>query len=160
MWVEHLFLVAASDQTSAVERVKNFLERYQLVAYEKIEVLPEVYQPDHPLFWPKLEEAIQRNRLFLKDRLKILQEEGFETIMDLKDLPQGYLSKELHVAVHFLDGFFGVDSNFYNLEEDSHWVSRRLVQELKTNPRRFWLISIRGASVSEEPLFERFKKVS
>ncbi len=158
MLVEHLFLVGAQDQKSAVSRVKNFLSRYQLVAYEKVEILPEVYQPDTPTFWERLKEGIARNRAFLEEGLKTLYNEGFKKVLELKDLPQGYLSKELHVVVHFLDGFFGVDSSFYNLEEDSHWVSRHLQQTLRNNPKEFWLIKVRASSLTEEPLFERLKR--
>ncbi len=49
-------------------------------------------------------------------------------------MPQGYKSKMLHVITHFLDGFFGIDTFFYNLEEDSHWVSEELQKKIAEAP--------------------------
>ena len=48
----------------------------------------------------------------------------------------------LHVITHLLDGFFGIDSYFYNLVEDSHWVSEELRATIKTSPSRYWLIAV------------------
>ncbi|WP_157627853.1 hypothetical protein [Thermodesulfatator autotrophicus] len=157
MWLEHYFLVKAPNADKAFSRVKGFLDRYQLVSYEKIEHTKENYQADNPTFWQVLEAKINENYAFVKDRLSFLEKEGFEKTSSLKDLPQGYLSKELHLIVHFLDGFFGVDSTFYNLEEDSHWVSKGLKREITLNPQNFWLIKIKALSLSETPLFEKFK---
>ena len=158
MLVEHLFLTEAKDKTSASQLIERFLSRYQLVNYEKIDILPEAHQPTSPAFWKRLEEGISRNRAFLEGILRLLAEEGFSRVLDLRDLPQGYLSKELHVAVHFLDGFFGVDSSFYNLVEDSHWVSRPLLKRLKEDPESFWLLEVKAYALSEAPLFERLKR--
>ena len=41
---------------------------------------------------------------------------------DFHNIKQGYLSKTLHILSHFLDGFIGIDSYFYNLIDDSHWL--------------------------------------
>ena len=160
MLVKHLFLVKAKDYKAACQRIKNFLERYQLVSYEEIEFYPEEITPKNPLFGKLLQEGISGNKRFIENSLKKLDEEGYKNVLDLKNLPQGYLSKELHTVVHFLDGFFGIDSIFYNLEEDSHWVSRKLYQEISENPECFWLVKVKGISLTDEPLFEKLKETN
>ncbi len=160
MLVDHLFLVKAQDFNEACERIRRFLKKYQLVAYESISFKENGLQPFNPLFWQTLEEGLCRNKAFVKENLKLLHDEGFEKTLDLQDIPQGYLSKQLHVIVHFLDGFFGIDSFFYNLIEDSHWLSKGLYQELKVNPNLFWLVKVRASSLAEEPLFEKIKHPS
>ena len=67
---------------------------------------------------------------------------------DLNDMGQGYKSKILHTLTHFLDGFFGIDTCFYNLEEDSHWLSDGLAAEIKKYPKKFWLLRAKCSSKS------------
>jgi hypothetical protein len=95
-----------------------------------------------PEFWDKMEHAILENRLVLRQLLTELGDEGITTLKDLEDLPQGYMSTILHTATHFLDGFFGVDTYFYNLVEDSHWVSEELTKKMRSVPAHFWLLAI------------------
>ena len=85
--------------------------------------------------------------------LKSLRDEGFETLADLQGLEKGYLSKILHTVAHLQDGFIGVDSRFYNLEEDSHNVSRDLRQKILAAPSSYWILRVIGriASASEDP---------
>lgn len=157
MLVEHWFLVRAEDFEKGCSKIRRFLERYQLVAYEKVSFEDKGIKASEPAFWTQLQQLIAENRKFVEENLKLLKDEGFSEVLDLKDLPQGYLSKQLHLIVHFLDGFFGIDSLFYNLEEDSHWVSRKLYRKLQEKPSGFWLIKARGSSLIEEPLFEKLK---
>ncbi|NPA49276.1 MAG: hypothetical protein GXO20_04785 [Thermodesulfobacteria bacterium] len=157
MLVDHLFLVKAGNFTEACQRIEHFLEKYQLVSYESVSFEAQGLQPHEASFWERLEEGLSKNRSFVVENLVLLQEEGFEEVRDLKDLPQGYLSKQLHIVVHFLDGFFGIDSHFYNLVEDSHWVSRSLYRKLKDSPSDFWLVKTRASSIMEGPLFEKIK---
>ncbi len=158
MLVEHWFLVQAENFKKACSRIRGFLEKYQLIAYERI-FFEKGLRPEDPLFWQKLEETIAQNRHFVEENLELLYREGYQEIPDLKNLPQGYLSKQLHIIVHFLDGFFGVDSFFYNLEEDSHWISPELYRQLKEKNAEFWLVKTRASSLTEGPLFEKFKRL-
>ncbi|MBS1113124.1 MAG: hypothetical protein H6Q92_887, partial [Nitrospirae bacterium] len=78
----------------------------------------------------------------LRGLIKELQVEGVMNLDDLNALPQGYKTKMLHVITHFLDGFFGIDTYFYNLVEDSHWVSEEMRRRIAENPSDFWLLSL------------------
>ena len=65
-----------------------------------------------------LEKALDRNRQILSEPVDELGAAGFTKRSDLPDLSQGYPSKVLHVIAHFLDGFIGIHSVFYNLVND------------------------------------------
>jgi hypothetical protein len=41
-----------------------------------------------------------------------------------------------------LDGFFGIDTYFFNLEEESHWVSVELQKSMEAAPSAYWLLTI------------------
>ena len=85
--------------------------------------------------------------------LENLKEEGFESLEDIRSLEKGYLSKILHTIAHLQDGFIGIDSRFYNLEEDSHGVSRHLQQKIAATPHNYWILRVTGriASAGEDP---------
>ncbi len=156
MLVKHVFLVEAPQKEAACQKVSRFLERYELVAYEKIELV-RVYRADAPDFWSYLEKALRENKEFLEKSIHELQQEGFKTLEELLTLPQGYLSKLLHIIAHFLDGFLGIDSRFYNLVEDSHWLSRTLSRKIKDAPLKYWLVEIKAFSLQQEQSFEILK---
>ncbi|MEJ2057239.1 MAG: hypothetical protein P8X39_05310, partial [Desulfofustis sp.] len=67
---------------------------------------------------------------------------------DLIDLNQGYQSKILHIIAHFLDGFIGIDSVFYNLIDDSHWLSDETRDKIEQQPDRFRLLSLKCYSLT------------
>jgi len=139
----HEILVKGSDFEACSHHVLRFFEKYQLVRYSQITVNENRCLPaSHPDFTVRLQEAIQKNRQILQDLIGDLQSEGVNTLHDLKDLPQGYKSKMNHVIAHFVDGFFGIDTYFYNLEEESHWVSREFQQKIHAMPSQHWIISI------------------
>jgi 23S rRNA A1618 N6-methylase RlmF len=96
----------------------------------------------NPEFHDRLEKAIRSNRRILHTLVKELQIENIITLDDLNELPQGYKTKMLHVITHFLDGFFGIDTYFYNLVEDSHWVSEEMQSRIVKNPSDFRLLSL------------------
>lgn len=139
----HEFLVKGIDIISAKERCLIFFERYQLVKYSNINI-PEnsAISAIDGNFFTRLQEAIEKNRQII---LKLAEEIKSENILSLDDiitLPQGYKTKMLHVITHFMDGFFGIDTYFYNLEEDSHWVSEKMIDIIKNNPANYWLLYI------------------
>jgi len=140
-------LSSGLDFDACKRNVLHFFQTYQLVRYAQIKILKDDSLPaSSPEFWDKIEKAILENRLVLKQLLKELEDEGITTLKDLEKLPQGYKSTMLHTATHFLDGFFGVDTYFYNLVEDSHWVSRELTQKMQFSPAHYWLLALEAES--------------
>lgn len=137
----HVILVRGSDSYSSKEKTLQFFQTYQLVRYSRISIR-ESLQPTHPDFWEKIEKAILKNHHILNELIKELEGEGIVTIKDLATMPQGYKSSMLHTITHIVDGFFGIDTYFYNLEEDSHWISTELKEEIKQHPDLYWLFSI------------------
>lgn len=152
---EHYFLIRAQDFESACRKIRNFLERYELLSYDRLEFDGEASKNARdPDFKDLLEKVQARNREIIKDLLEELAQEGYDSLEALAEIPQGYLSKLLHTLAHLLDGFLGIDSYFYNLEEDSHRVSPRMKRELSTNPGFYWLIKVYGFTHTPEPRFE------
>lgn len=112
----HDIFVSGSDFDACKKKVLHFFEKYQLVRYSHINILEEDSVPSSsPVFWGRLGKAILKNHQIVHDLIKELQGEGIITLDDLQELPQGYKSKMLHTVTHFLDGFFGIDTYFYNL---------------------------------------------
>ncbi len=147
MEVTHMLLARASTRTQAEQKVLGFLKDYQLVCYDTINLdSSNVIQASSPLFWGTVNDAINRNRLTIKALLEQLSEEGYGQFEHLHEIPQGYLSKIFHTVAHILDGFFGIDSYFYNLLEDSHWVSREFIKEINAHPSEYWLVKVMGLS--------------
>ena len=140
--IYHEFLVRAPGLEEAESLVKRFLDRYELVSYVRVDFLEKRSLPaEDPGFAKRLDEAVSLNRRILAEWVKELEGLGIDGVLDLQKLPQGYPSKLLHVIAHLLDGFFGVDSAFYNLVEDSHWVSPELMERIRRAPQGFWLVS-------------------
>jgi hypothetical protein len=136
-------LVKGSGFAPCKEKVLLFFQRYQLVRFSDITILESrSIAASNTGFSVRLREAIQSNRTILQDLIKELQDEKVSTLNDLNELPQGYKTKLLHIITHFLDGFFGIDTYFYNLFEDSHWVSDKMQKMIEENPADFWLLSL------------------
>jgi len=143
----HLLLVAEPDLYEAGERVRHFFDKNFLVKYDRVTVIEQHSLPaDHNEFWSRLNNGIKENRGVVKKLLAELQESGFENLADLAGMERGYDSKVLHITTHLLDGFFGVDTFFYNLEEDSHSLSERLTETIRANPNDYWLIEVECAT--------------
>lgn len=143
----HLLLTSGSDQADAQARVEHFFARNFLVKYDRVRVLAErTINAGEAGFWGRLAEGTAANRRLVEELVEELRAGGFETVHNLAAMRQGYQSKILHTVTHLLDGFFGVDSVFYNLAEDSHGLSDRLVATIKANPGGFWLVEAEGAS--------------
>ncbi len=150
MEVFHSFLVKAGDMDSAWNKIKAFLEDYQLIHYHEVNLLADISKSSEDHDFPAaVSAAVENNRKFLQDSVDFLKAEGYLTLDDIKKLPQGYLSKELHQIVHFLDGFFGIDSRFYNLAEHSHWISAWLGRKIERGTSGFWLLEIKALTGAE-----------
>ena len=109
----------------------------------------------------------EKNRNF-GQRLKSLREEkglkqtdaaaklgiSYSSLQDLFFIKQGFESKILHTVTHMLDGFIGVDSAFYNLIEDSHWLSPSLRREITSHMHEYWLVRVVAGEVREAILHQ------
>ncbi len=137
----HEILAKGSDLNSCKNKTLRFFQNYQLVRYSRI-LIKEFLQPSHPFFWEKIEKAVLKNHHILNELIEELEIEGIKTMKDLQTISQGYKTSMLHTITHLVDGFFGVDTYFYNLEEDSHWISDELKEKIKQNPDHYWLFSI------------------
>lgn len=143
----HLLLTIGTDQDDAQARVQHFFARNFLVKYDRVTLLAEhTIAADHVDFQGRLKEGIAANRRVVEELLGELAAGGFDKLTDLLEMRQGYESKLLHVITHLLDGFFGIDTGFFNLEEDSHGISDRLTAAIRNNPHTFWLVEAECAS--------------
>ncbi|MDA8162904.1 MAG: hypothetical protein M0022_08415 [Desulfobacteraceae bacterium] len=145
----HELLVEGGSFELCEKKALRFFDLYELVSYENIHSLRQRSLPaGHKDFFDRLELGVRENKTVLEGFLSELAEAGFDSLSDLRDLPQGYPSKLLHVSTHMLDGFFGVDSYFYNLAEDSHWVSPGLRDRIGRHPGSYWLIALEASFAS------------
>lgn len=69
----HLFLVEGIDLKEATEKVKNFLEKYQLVNYDNFTIDERlISSAKEKNFWEDLEKALEENRRFFWNRFLFL----------------------------------------------------------------------------------------
>lgn len=141
--LNQIFLCRAANKKLAHNKVLHFLEHTELIRYEAI-TIPEdgMINGGNPAFWKEVDQGGSRNRQFAETLLVELEETGVSNLAELKNLPQGYPSKILHTLAHILDGFIGADSAFYNLVEDSHWLSHTLREAIIKDPGEYWLVSM------------------
>lgn len=139
----HLFLATGNNRTQARGQAAHFMNTTQLVTYQSITIKDEEIVPaTNKHFWTEIEEGIAANRAFCSTLLQELQETGLKEVEDLLTIQPGYPSKLLHILTHMLDGFIGTDSVFYNLIEDSHWLSETLRATIQQNPDNYWLVPL------------------
>ncbi|MBU0968118.1 MAG: hypothetical protein KKA54_17270 [Proteobacteria bacterium] len=159
----HMLLVTGQSYESCRDNVLRFFHNTILVKYDRVDVIAEesvsALQDE---FKEKLAEGMGQNRQRVQQLLGELRHEGFGDLGKWLAMPQGYPSKTVHEIAHLLDGFFGIDSAFYNLIDDSHWVSDTLLQEIGANPQRYWLIRADGrsqvANIDRVPFLRRLGK--
>lgn len=155
--VSHTILVSGTDLSACEKRVLRFFDTTQLVHYDDIRIIREhSCSALDPTFQSLLDKALEKNRERLKSLLAELQAEGYTTLADLVDLPQGYLSKILHTLAHMEDGFFGIDADFFDLDESSYRLSRRRELEIRRQPGNCWLLSVAASSTGGNG-FEKIK---
>jgi hypothetical protein len=140
----HLFLAVGDSRMQARQQAAHFMNTTQLVVYESITIIDtEIRAGDSKHFWVEIEKGITANRTFCNALLKeLLQETGLTKLEDLIAIKKGYPSKLLHILTHMLDGFIGTDSVFYNLVEDSHWLTEPLRSAIQKNPASYWLVPV------------------
>lgn len=145
----HVFLVSGQDYETSRNKVMRFFDKNVLVKYDTIDIVAEESCPAPSAeFWERAESAIAQNRKQLINLVRELQESGHGDLNGWDSLPQGYPSKIVHTIAHLVDGFFGIDSAFYNLIDDSHWISSSLRREIERSRNGFWLVKAVGRSDS------------
>ncbi len=145
----HKILVAGSSFANCCGQVQNFLDLTTLLNYDHIKISrKESLSGLDTDFLNSLQTAENKNRDTVRSLIAELKKNGIHKAEDLLQIEQGYLSKTFHVLGHFLDGFIGIDSYFYNLPDDSHWFTPQREEECKKAPETFWLIHVDCFSMS------------
>ncbi len=158
---QHIFLVQAESIKEACHQVTHFLQTSELVSYAQLNIdAARVKAGDSDGFWKDLQQGAKKNKEFSRRVLHELQAAGVHEVNDLLTLPLGYPSKLLHILTHMVDGFFGVDSFFYNLVEDSHWLGEKVEARIRKNPEQFWLVPVETEQVRKSvlPAADQVKK--
>ncbi len=145
MNITHSFLVHAPEVKTGAAQALRFLDKTILVKYDSVNVLQEnCFSAEKDIFWQKITDGVAQNRQVLTQLIQELEDTGLQNLQDFTQFMEGYQSKTLHAAAHILDGFFGIDSVFYNLIADSHWVTDSLKQEIMSHPSEYWCIAVQG----------------
>ncbi len=140
---QHKVMVAGDSYTHCCTQVEIFFDHTLLVNYDEITIIKDKsFAAIDAAFTQQLKNAEEKNRQTVGALLTELQETGIKTISELQHLKHGYPSKLLHVLSHLLDGFIGIDSYFYNLLDDSHWVSSDRHQIMSRELEKYWLIHL------------------
>lgn len=146
----HWMLCSGDDFSKARESVLVFFDKSILLSYNAIEVVEKCSWPAATeMFWTEIENGVAGNRLVLQGFLDELRSVGCRDLDDLTSLSVGYPSKLLHLVAHLVDGFIGIDSVFYNMVEDSHWLSDGLRATIRNTPARYWLLRVDASFMSE-----------
>ncbi len=139
----HLILLHTADIESATKAVGKFFDETLLLQYDSVQCQRgQSFSAAQPHFWQEMEDAIEQNRQVLHRFLAELAEDGVRALGDLKNVTPGYQSKLLHIIAHFLDGFIGIDTVFYNLLEESHWLTEMSRKSILADPDHYWLIHV------------------
>ena len=140
---QHLVLVSAPDLESACTQVVEFFDNTLLVRYDRIDIKRhQCYAGDDAAFQNALAKGIETNSATLKKFITEFEKTGFQSVKDLHNVECGYPSKLLHIITHFLDGFIGIDSAFYNLTDSSHWLLEQTRENIKETPHHYWAIQL------------------
>ncbi|MBE0582993.1 MAG: hypothetical protein IH612_04445 [Desulfofustis sp.] len=127
----------------------QFLARSSLVRYDRVvNARDRDLAASDPAFAAELRRVLARNREILDGFIADLGATGKQGRIELSAIRQGYQSKVLHIIAHFLDGFIGIDSAFYNLVDDSHWLPEATASLLKNEPGKYWLLALDCYSMS------------
>lgn len=147
----HLILVTAESREKACLQVEEFFKSTLLVRYDSIEIQDEdCCSAEDSTFTALIAKGLAANTAILDNLILEFKSTGFQTVEDLSRVEHGYPSKLLHIITHFLDGFISVDTNFYNLIDDSHWLPGKTAEAIKEYARQHWLISVHCYSESPE----------
>ncbi|BHH83906.1 hypothetical protein [Desulforhopalus sp. 52FAK] len=148
---QHNILLGGESFAHCSDQVHKFFDLTSLVIYDCIEIQEDKsFSGLDADFFQQIDLAQQKNEQRIKRLVDELYDSGVEKTQDLVNIEQGYVSKTLHLLSHFLDGFIGIDSIFYNLLDDSHRLvadTRRLIIQ---NPGHYWLLHVDGYTTTPE----------
>lgn len=148
LFIDHLMLVSGSDRTTCEDHVRLFFDKSQLVHYDSVEIdQQETMNATDSRFTALLDKGLDENRRILAELLAKLRHEGCSSLDDLLTLEQGFKSKILHTISHLLDGFFGIDSRFFDIDEISHWITESRQQQMRERPEECWLLPVKAKLV-------------
>ncbi len=148
---QHKILVAGKSYEHCCQQVQKFFDLTSLVIYDCIQVIDDKCRSGLDAdFYTDIAAAQQKNKTTVSSLIEELRQTGVQNITDLKTLEHGYPSKVLHVLSHLLDGFIGIDSFFYNLPADSHWLRDDEMNAIRDAAADFWLIHIDCYSATPE----------
>lgn len=137
------FLVEAKTYTQGCDKIAHFLDKTLLIKYDNIEFTRDrSCSASDQEFWAMVDDGLEQNRQSVIGLIDELRENGYGQLTELAGMRQGYESKLLHILVHLLDGFIGIDSKFYNLVEDSHQVSEALRRKIEQTPDHYQLLQV------------------
>ncbi len=136
-------LLAGDSFDHCSEQVHKFFDLTSLVIYDCVETIEsKSFSGLDVVFFDQIVKAEAFNRQTVQDLINELLKAKIRKTEDFRDLEQGYLSKTLHILSHFLDGFIGIDSYFYNLIDDSHWLPSETAELIHNDPKRYWLLHL------------------
>lgn len=148
---QHTLLLEGDSYEHCTQHVHKFFDLTSLVIYDCIEASVEKSSCGLDAdFFGTIREAEKKNHQTVQELVGELTKSGIHNICDFHKIEQGYQSKTLHVLTHLLDGFIGIDSYFYNLIDDSHWLPDSTVLEIQKKPSQYWLIHIDCFSATPE----------
>lgn len=148
---QHNILVAGDSFAHCNQQVHKFFDLTSLVIYDCIEIREQTSVSGlDARFFELIDQAQQINKEIAKRLITEISHSGIKKTEDLINIEQGYLSKTFHILSHLLDGFIGIDSHFYNLLDDSHWLSSETRQLIEENPALYWLLHVDGFTTSPD----------
>jgi len=140
---DHKILLSGESPDHCKKQVLSFFNRTTLVLYDSIQVIEEKSSSGlDASFLQNISRAQELNRIEARRLVEELKETGLRSIDSLLHIHQGYESKLLHILSHMLDGFIGIDSHFYNLIDDSHWLTEKTSRAIRENPGKYWLLHL------------------
>ena len=148
---QHNILLGGDSFAHCSDQVHRFFDLTSLVIYDCIEIAEEKsFSGLDADFFAQLKLVEDKNRARVQRLIDELRNSGLQKTEDFINIEQGYLSKTFHILSHFLDGFIGIDSHFYNLLDDSHWLPANTRALISENPSHYWLLHLDGYTATPE----------
>ncbi len=145
---QHYLLLESSNLKTAELYAHYFFDHNDLVRYNSVAIESSaIICGNDSEFFKNIETGLKANRQAINSLVDELHAEGASDPQAWSTLQQGYTTKLLHTVIHLLDGFFGIDSVFYNLVENSHQVTDALLTRINEHPEKYWLVPVTGMSV-------------
>lgn len=140
---KHKVLVHGETFEHCKTQTLRFFDLTSLVVYDRIVISKEQSVSGlEPHFWSTLNNARDRNADIVAELINDLQQNGVITLQDVKKIELGYVSKTFHILSHFIDGFIGIDSHFYNLLEDSHGLREETAALIRQTSDEYWILHL------------------